>query len=92
MALTTQNPMHVRGLIKVMACTATLALAGLAVAGCANSNAGGDPGARPLAPGQTCQGLKGELDRMVNKGTAQGSESGRYNQLLGQYLGARCHV
>ena len=64
-----------------------------ALAGCANGDAsGGDPGARPLPPGQTCQGLKGELDRMVSKGTAQGSESGRYNQLLGQYLGARCHV
>ena len=90
MALTTvQNPRQDRGLRKVMACVATLALA---LAGCANSSAGGDPGARPLPSGQTCQGLKGELDRMVNKGTAQGSESGRYNQLLGQYLGARCHV
>jgi hypothetical protein len=64
-----------------------------ALAGCADGQSkGGDPGAKPLPPGTTCQGLKVELDRMVSKGTAQGSESGRYNQVLAQYLGARCHV
>ena len=81
-----QHAVTRRGLGLMLACTAVL------LTGCASSSAGGDPGARPLPAGQSCQGLKGELDRMVNKGSAQGSESARYNQLLAQYLGARCHV
>ena len=79
-------PMH--GTKIFLACALAASLAGCG----GGSGKGGDPGAKPLPPGTTCQGIKGDLDRMVNKGTAQGSESARYNQLLAQYLGARCHV
>jgi hypothetical protein len=86
---------------------AVLVAAG-ALAGCAAQSApGGDPGARPLPAGQSCQTLRGELNRMDSRGTpakveavssgrkvsAQDkAEVDRYNQLLNYYLGARCHV
>lgn len=78
--------------------------------GCANegsNNANGDPGARPLAAGQTCQSVRAELNKLDAKGAqskveaasqgkklppAQQAEVDRYNELLNQYLGARCHV
>ena len=71
-----------------------LVLIAAGLAGCANASSNGDPGAKPLPAGQSCQNLKAELDRMVNKGIqgAAKAESDRYNQLLGLYLGARCHV
>lgn len=85
-----------------------LALAGaLALAGCAGSSTGGDPGARPLPAGQTCQSVRGELNKMDSQGARSAVEavsagrkvssqqqaiSDRYNQLLNDYLGARCHV
>ena len=68
---------------------------------------GGDPGARPLAAGQTCGTIRQELDRLDARGTqgkveaasqgkklppAQMVDVNRYNDLLNQYLGARCHV
>lgn len=79
-----------------------------ALAGCADGQggAGGDPGARPLASGQSCQSLRAELNKMDAQG-AQGkveraskgkvdpatqSVADRYNGLLNQYLGARCHA
>jgi hypothetical protein len=79
-----------------------------ALAGCADGQggAGGDPGARPLASGQTCQSLRAELNKMDAQG-AQGkveraskgkvdpatqAAADRYNGLLNQYLGARCHA
>ena len=82
------------------------AIAGLA--GCA-SNAGpyGDPGAKPMPPGYSCQSVRAELNRLDAKGIrpkveAAGSgrsipasaraEVDRYNYLLNVYLGARCHV
>ena len=81
----------------------------LALAGCAGDSGSynGDPGARPLAAGQTCQSLKSDLDRMVANGVQnsveaqsagrkqspnQKADADRYNSLLAQYLGARCHV
>jgi hypothetical protein len=89
--------------------------AGLAVAlvlavlaGCADNNEiGGDPGAIPLASGQSCGSIRQELDSLDRKGTQSKVEAStqgkklapaaqadvdRYNQLLNQYLGARCHV
>ena len=77
------------------------------LAGCASSGSGGDPGAKPLPVGQSCQSIKAELDRMVGRGVQgsveaqsagkklspqQKADADRYNQLLAQYLGARCHV
>lgn len=87
----------------------TLALAGaIAVAGCAGGgNSGGDPGARPLPAGQTCQSIRGELNKMDGQGARSSVEAvtagrkvspqqkataDRYNQLLNDYLGARCHA
>lgn len=80
----------------------------LALAGCANNNSGnGDPGARPLPPGSTCQTIRDQLNKLDAKGTqskveaaqsgkklppAQQADVDQYNKLLGDYLGARCHV
>jgi hypothetical protein len=79
----------------------------LALAGCeTTSSSNGDPGARPLPPGASCQSLKAEISRMDAQG-AQGrverasrgrvdpatqAIADRYNSLLNQYLGARCHA
>ena len=83
----------------------TLAAAA-ALSGCAGDDFG-DPGAKPLAAGQTCGSIRSELDRLDAKGTQSKVESvtqgkklppaamadvNRYNDLLNQYLGARCHV
>lgn len=79
------------------------------LAGCANDgyDPNGDPGARPLAAGQTCGSVRQELNQLDAKGTQSKVEAAsrgkklspaaqadvdRYNQLLNQYLGARCHV
>jgi len=80
-----------------------------ALAGCAAEGGGGfgDPGAMPLASGQSCGAIRDELDAMLRKG-AQGkveaasagkklspkdkADVDRYNSLLNHYLGARCHV
>jgi hypothetical protein len=80
----------------------------IALAACANEGGyDGDPGARPLAAGQSCGSVRQELDQLDRRGT-QGkveassrggklsakdqSDVDRYNSLLNQYLGARCHV
>ena len=89
------------GLAGVLACATALS-------GCANGpSSNGDPGAKPLAPGQSCQSIKADLDRMVSNGVQssveaqsagrklsvnQKADADRYNGLLGQNLGARCHV
>lgn len=77
-----------------------------AIAGCADGGMG-DPGPAPLASGQTCGSIRQELDRLDRKGTQSKVEAAtagkrlspeaqadvdRYNSLLNQYLGARCHV
>lgn len=73
--------------------------------GAAGSN--GDPGAKPLPPGESCGSIRGELNHLDSKGVpaqverasnggklsaAQRSDVDKYNDLLNQYLGARCHV
>lgn len=84
-----------------------LAAAALAIGGCAEGNLGGDPGPTPLAAGQSCGSLQQEMNRLLGRGV-QGSadkasngkklapaaqaDLDRYNALLSQYLGARCHV
>ena len=76
--------------------------------GCAaEGKAGGDPGARPLPPGMTCQTVRQELNGLDAKGVpakveavsagrkvseADKAAAARYNQLLNYYLGGRCHV
>lgn len=79
-----------------------------ALAGCAAQGApGGDPGARPLPSGQSCQSIRGELNKLDARGVPAKVEAvsagrrisdkdradvDRYNQLLNWYLGGRCHV
>lgn len=75
--------------------------------GCGGAGAGGDPGANSLPLGQSCQSIRGELNKLDARGVqayvekasnggklsgSQKADADRYNQLLGQYLGARCHV
>lgn len=84
-------------------------IAAAALGGCAGntSSPNGDPGARPLPAGQTCQSIRGELNKLDGKGVpslierrqagsklnpAQNAEADRYNELLNYYLGGRCHV
>lgn len=85
-----------------------IGLSGIALSGCASSNAaGGDPGAIAMPAGQSCQSVRGELNKLDSRGVpsrveaasrgarlapAQQAEVDRYNQLLNMYLGARCHV
>lgn len=87
---------------------AVLGAAGAMLAGCAEGTSfGGDPGPTPLAAGQSCGSIQQELNRMLGKGvqgSAERSAAGkpvspaakaeldRYNALLSQYLGARCHA
>lgn len=85
---------------------AAVMLAALALAACEGGGSGGDPGARSLPAGKSCQSIRGELNQMDAQGaqskveaasrgkTDQGTKSvsDRYNQLLNEYLGARCHV
>jgi len=91
---------------KLRICSAILALA---VAGCASDDVptGGDPGARPLPEGYTCQSVRAELNKLDSQGARNAvdaassgkklspqaqAQADRYNQLLNYYLGGRCHV
>ena len=92
--------------LRVVVLVGTLA----ALVGCAEDGSGsygGDPGARPLAAGQSCGSIRQELNRLDSRGTqakveaatqgkklppAAQADVDRYNDLLNQYLGARCHV
>jgi hypothetical protein len=84
-----------------------LSVAVFAAGGCAAPNGPADPGPKPLAAGQTCQSVRTEMDRLDRKGargiveahlagrtlaSEKKSMAERYLDLLGQYLGARCHV
>jgi hypothetical protein len=78
------------------------------VGGCAAEGAaGGDPGARPMPPGMTCDSVRQELRTLDNRGVpakveavnagrkvspADRAAADRYNDLLNYYLGGRCHV
>ena len=81
----------------------------LVLTGCADGggNGPGDPGAMPLASGQSCGSIRQELNNLDRKGAqskveaatagnklapAAQAEVDRYSSLLNQYLGARCHV
>jgi len=91
-----------------MVLSAAAAVVIAALAGCAEGdNNFGDPGAASLAPGQTCGSIRAELDALDRKGTQAKVEAAsagkklspkdkgdvdRYNLLLNQYLGARCHA
>ena len=89
----------------IVSLTAAAAIAMLA--GCADGEGFGDPGAAPLASGQSCGTIRQELDQLDRRGTQAKVEAAsagkklapkdkgdvdRYNSLLNQYLGARCHA
>jgi len=80
-----------------------VAVAGM-LSGCANKSG---PYAKSLPAGQTCTSIRQELRRMDNQGVpakveavnagrkvsrSSRQQANRYNQLLNDYLGARCHV
>ncbi|MDX2259055.1 MAG: hypothetical protein NW205_09090 [Hyphomicrobiaceae bacterium] len=90
---------------KFVSVAAAALLAGL-VAGCANNSSSG-PTAQALPPGSTCGSIRAELSRLDARGVQSKVEAlnagrrmsepdravaQRYNDLLNQYLGARCHA
>lgn len=75
--------------------------------GCGGAGAGGDPGSKALPMGESCQTIRGELNKLDSRGVPalvekasnggklnanQKADADNYNRLLGQYLGSRCHV
>lgn len=85
---------------------AALMLAGL-LAGCAGGEGNTGPATAALPSGKSCKDVRQELDRLDARGVPARIESAsagsklspsqkqdvdRYNALLGQYLGARCHM
>ena len=76
--------------------------------GCGGGSEGyHDPGPRALPSGESCQSIRAELNHLDSKGVpaqverassggklsaSQRADVDKYNQLLNQYLGARCHV
>lgn len=75
------------------------------LAACADGSL--DPGPVPLASGQSCGSIQKELNRLLGRGVqgnmerassgksispAARADVDRYNALLNQYLGARCHA
>jgi hypothetical protein len=75
--------------------------------GCGGATGNGDPGARALPAGESCQSIRGELNGLDSRGVpaqverassggklsaSQRADVDKYNELLNQYLGARCHV
>lgn len=95
-----------RGTLRTVGMLAAGAM-GLLLAACADSNINGDPGPMALPSGASCGSIQQELNRLLGRGV-QGSiekqsagkaltpaakaDVDRYNGLLNQYLGARCHV
>ncbi len=94
--------MRMRGIIGL----ASVAVLAAGLQGCAGAS-GNDPGARSLPMGESCQSIRGELNRLDSRGVPalvekasnggklsgpQRADADNYNRLLGQYLGARCHV
>lgn len=97
--------MRTRGLAGIVA--VVVLSSGLQGCGGAGAGAGGDPGASSLPLGQSCQSIRGELNKLDSRGVqayvekasnggkltgSQKADADNYNRLLGQYLGARCHV
>ena len=95
------------GLAGVPLKVAVAAAMAVLVAGCAGGSGGGDPGAKSLPAGESCQSLRGQLDRLLSRGVqskvealsagrkmsaADRSDAESYNRILNQYLGARCHT
>lgn len=86
----------------------SVAILSSALQACGGAAGGsGDPGAKSLPMGASCQSIRGELNRLDSKGVPalveratngkslsgpQKADVDRYNGLLNQYLGARCHV
>jgi hypothetical protein len=84
----------------------TVVAVGAMLAGCESGSGGGDPGAMALPAGKSCQSIRADLNRMDSQGAqskVEAARSGRasaetkafadrYNQLLNEYLGARCHA
>ena len=79
-----------------------LVAAGLAVSGCA----GGKAGTGGLSGGDSCSSVRAKIARLDAKGVQslvqaqsqgkklsgqQKADADSYNELLNQYLGARCH-
>jgi ABC-type phosphate transport system substrate-binding protein len=92
--------------MRALVCGGVLGLA-VALSGCASDGgSGGDPGPRALPAGASCQSIRAELNKMDSQGAHSKVEAARsrkvdpatqafadrYNSLLNQYLGARCHV
>lgn len=86
---------------------AAVLVAAVGLSGCeGGGKSNGDPGARPLPAGASCQSVRQDLNRMDAQGAQSKVERAshgkvdaatqavaeRYNALLNQYLGARCHV
>lgn len=91
------------GIVAVVSAAAVASL----LAGCAGGQTGGDPGGASLPPGKTCKDIRRDLDRLDARGVpsrieaqragaklnpSQREDVDRYNTLLAQYLGARCHM
>lgn len=83
------------------------ALAACFLAGCGGAAGNGDPGAKSLPAGQTCQSIFAEMRRLEGRNVqgsierqqqggslspSQKADADSYNRLLNDYLGARCHV
>jgi hypothetical protein len=79
---------------------------GLLLTACADGSFG-DPGPIALPMGSSCGSIQQELNRLLGRGVqgnmerqragkaltpAAKADVDRYNSLLNQYLGARCHV
>jgi hypothetical protein len=94
-----------RGTFKTLGLLGAGAL-GLLLAACADNNFG-DPGPIALPSGASCGSIQQELNRLLGRGVqgnierqkagktltpAAKTDVDRYNSLLNQYLGARCHV
>lgn len=82
---------------------ASLLCSFVTMAGCATST----PSPSTLSGGETCQSVRGKLDKLLANGAqwkveavsagrkisaADKADADAYNRLLNDYLGARCHV
>ncbi|WP_072391129.1 hypothetical protein [Hyphomicrobium sp. CS1GBMeth3] len=83
------------------------AMAAALTGGCASGGGPGGPSKKALANGESCGSIKQQLNKLDARGvpaSVQAQAAGKkisgqqkadadlYNQLLNDYLGARCHV